>query len=216
MSRIIDISLPYSEALPAWPGEPKPALEFLEQISEGGVANVTKLTACVHFGTHMDAPMHFVDGAGGIDGIDLNKLVGPACVVDMRGIKEITSIELKRAEIPADAKRILFRTDNSELWNDLGHEFYEDFVAITPDGASWLVDRGVVFVGIDYLSIETYHTTDFATHKTILGAGIAVVEGLDLRNVAPGEYQLVCLPVKLADRDGAPARAILIDEKESA
>lgn len=216
MSRIIDISLPYSAALPAWPGEPKPAIEFLEQISEGGVANVTKLSACVHFGTHMDAPMHFVEGAGGIDGIDLGKLVGPVWVADMRGISKITAEDLENSDIPEGTKRILFRTDNSELWNNPAHEFFEDFVAITPDGATWLVDHSVVFVGIDYLSIETYHTTDFKTHKTILGAGIAVVEGLDLRHVDAGEYQLVCLPVKLAGRDGAPARAILIDEKESA
>jgi len=216
MSRIIDISLPYSDALPAWPGEPKPAIEFLEQISEGGVANVTRMTACVHFGTHMDAPMHFVEGAGGIDGIDLNKLVGPAWVVDLQGISKITAGDLANSNIPEGTKRILFRTDNSELWNNPAHDFFEDFVAITPDGASWLVNRGVVFVGIDYLSIETYHTTDFATHKTILGAGVAVVEGLDLRHVNAGKYQLVCLPVKLVGRDGAPARAILIDEKESA
>lgn len=216
MSQIIDISLPYSSELPAWPGEPKPTIEFLEQISKGGVANVTKLTACVHFGTHMDAPMHFVEGAGGVDGMDLNALVGLAYVVDMRGVKEITAKNLERANIPADVKRILFRTDNSDLWNDMGHDFYEDFVAITPDGADWLVARDMTFVGIDYLSIETYHTKDFATHKKILGAGIAVVEGLDLRNVGSGQYQLVCLPVKLAGRDGAPARAILIDEKESA
>lgn len=216
MSRIIDISLSYSPDLPAWPGEPKPDLEFLEQISGGGVANVTKLSACVHFGTHMDAPMHFVDGAGGVDGISLDKLVGPALVVDMRGVTEINADNLGAANIPDNTVRILFRTDNSDLWNNPGHDFYEDFVAITPDGAEWLVRNGVIFVGIDYLSIETYHTTDFATHKTILGAGIAVVEGLDLRNVDPGTYQLVCLPVKLADRDGAPARAILIDEKESA
>lgn len=215
MSRIIDISLPYASTLPAWPGEPKPMIEYLEKIADGGVANVTKLTACVHFGTHMDAPMHFVEGAGGIDTIDLNALVGTAYVVDMRGVLAITADDLERANIPADAKRVLFRTDNSELWNDLGHDFYEDFVAITPEGADWLVTRGMTFVGIDYLSIETYHTTDFQTHKKILGARIAVVEGLDLRNVAAGQYHLVCLPVKLAGRDGAPARAILIDEKVS-
>lgn len=215
MSRVFDISLPYSSDLPAWPGEPKPTIEYLEQIATGGVANVTKLTACVHFGTHMDAPMHFVEGAGGIDSIDLNALVGSAYVIDMRGVSAITSDDLDRADIPVNANRVLFRTDNSDLWNDLGHDFYEDFVAITPDGADWLVARGMIFVGIDYLSIETYHTKDFATHKKILGACIAVVEGLDLRGVAAGQYQLVCLPVKLAGRDGAPARAILIDEKVS-
>ena len=210
MSRTyFDITLPYSPRLPAWPGEPKPVIERLKNIGDGDHATVSRIDACVHYGTHLDAPMHFIHGQSGTETLPVDVLMGPTLVVAMPDADAVSSEHLEKQYIPDGTARILFKTRNSDLWNDLDHEFYKDFVAISPDGAQWLVDRGVKLVGVDYLSLETYHSTDFIVHKTILGAGIIAVEGLDLRNVAPGRYEMACLPMKIVDSDGAPARVVL-------
>lgn len=210
MRKIIDITLPYSADLPAWPGEPSPKLEFLADQRNGDEATVTRIDACVHFATHVDAPMHFIEGGGGVDEMDLDALTGPAQVIHLPGVTSISADDLDAAQIAPGTERLIIKTDNSALWDDMGHDFFEDFVALGADAATWVVDHEVRLVGVDYLSVETYHTTDFKTHTTLLGNRVAVVEGLDLRAVTPGLYDLYCLPMKLVGRDGAPARAILI------
>ena len=209
MRRYYDITLPFSPRLPAWPGEPKPVVERLLNIADGGVANVTRVDGCVHYGTHMDAPLHFIDGGNGIETMPVDVQIGPALVVHLPDADAITAGLLDAQDIPGSTERLLFKTRNSDLWNDLDHAFFEDFVAIAPDGAEWLVERGVRLAGIDYLSIETYHTEDFPTHKILLGADIAIAEGLDLRAVEPGLYEMACLPMKIVGADGAPARVVL-------
>lgn len=211
MPRIFDITLPYAPEYPAWPGEPKPVVERMRSLAAGDSANVTRLAAGMHFGTHVDAPVHFIAGAGGVETLPLDALIGPAVVVDVGEAKVITPAVLESAALPAGTARVLFRSTNSRLWADPGHAFRQDYVALTPAAARWLVDRGIRLVGVDYLSVEPYGEPGHATHHVLLAAGVVIVEGLDLRAVSPGIYQLVCLPLKLVGSDGAPARVVLIE-----
>jgi arylformamidase len=146
-----------------------------------------------------------------VDRLDLELLVGPALVVHVLEASSLSADLLESLELPPGTERILFRTRNSELWARHSHKFDEDFVAITEDGARWLVARGFRLVGVDYLSVAPFHDP-VPTHQILLRAGLIVVEGLDLGQVAPGKYRFICLPLKLANGDGAPARAILLDE----
>jgi arylformamidase len=177
-------------------------------IERGDAANVTQLSMDVHSGTHVDAPCHFIDTGQSIDELGLDPFVGPAVVLDTGPAKEIDGAVLDAAAIPPDTKRLLLRTVNSS--QPARAPFREDYAALTLDGAEWLVDaRDLELVGIDYLSIQRY-TEPPDVHQTLLGSGLAILEGLDLRGVAPGAYELVCLPLRLIGVEGAPARAILM------
>ena len=155
----------------------------------------------------MDAPAHFIDGAPTLDRVPLDRMVGPARVLDLRGRAVIDAEALRRSVLRA-GDIVLFRTDNSERWAKPG--FQEDFTYVTLDAAEHLVERGVKTIGMDYLSIEQFGSKDFAVHKLLLGKGVFIIEGLDLRAIAPGPYFLSCLPLKLEGVDGAPARAVLM------
>lgn len=207
---IHDISVTISPSLPTWPGDPVLELEQIESMDKGAQANVTRISASVHLGTHVDAPRHFLNDGRTVEALPLDVLTGPCYVVQLPdGIEAITSEVLERTEIAPDMKRILFGTRNSHLWAKGESKFQTDFVAITDDGAEWLVEHGVQLVGVDYLSVAPYGDS-VATHKVLLEAGIVVVEGLNLSKVMRGFYELYCLPLKIAGADGAPARAILI------
>jgi arylformamidase len=158
----------------------------------------------------VDAPAHFIRGGTGVDTLELNVLVGLALVAEVRDADALTADVLAELAIPLGAERVLFRTRNSNLWARGVQEFDEDFVAITEDGARWLVERGIVLVGVDYLSVAPFGASR-PTHEMLLQAGVVVVEGLNLSGIRPGMYQLVCLPLKVEGGDGAPARAILMD-----
>jgi arylformamidase len=202
--KIIDISVPVQPGMITYEGDPQVHLERALSIAQGDVANVSRLDLGVHTGTHIDAPLHFVDRAADTESIALDVLVGPAHVVDATRVEQVLDEEsLRGLDLPAGAERLLFKTQNSSLWEL--DEFSPDFVHLTGDGARYLIERGTRLVGIDYLSVG-----DEAAHRELLGAGIAAVEGLDLRSVEAGEYQLVCLPLRLVGSDGAPARAVLI------
>jgi arylformamidase len=206
--KLYDISLPIQAQLPTWPGDPQVELERLASIADGSDANVSSLSSSVHMGTHVDAPLHFIDGAESVDQLDMHSLIGRVHVVDFRGLAQITAKDLQAAGISRRAKRLLFKTDNSRLWDDFSHDFYEEFVAVSPDGAEWLVERKIKLVGIDYLSIAPFHD-GVPTHHILLDAGVVILEGLNLMEVAPGRYTLYCLPLNLVGSDGAPARALL-------
>jgi arylformamidase len=207
--KIHDVSLPLSESLVVWPGDPSVRITQPSHLDRGDMYTVSRLEIGAHFGTHVDAPAHFVRGGAGVDRLALELLVGPAQVVHVPDAAVLTAEVLDGLSIPPGTERLLFRTRNSERWAGGMEEFHEDYVGFTDAGARWLVARGVRLVGIDYLSISSYDDL-MPPHLTLLGAGVIVVEGLDLRGIAPGAYQLVCLPLKLVDGDGAPARAILI------
>ncbi len=207
---IYDISLTISPSLPTWPGDPGLILEQLESMDKGAHANVTSMSSTVHLGTHVDAPHHFLNDGRTVENLPLDVLTGPCYVVQLPdGIDAITAEVLQRTEISTEMRRILFGTSNSHYWVKGEPKFHEDFVAITEDGAEWLVERGVQLVGVDYLSVAPFGDSE-PTHKVLLKAGVVIVEGLNLSRVVRGFYDLYCLPLKIAGSDGAPARAILI------
>lgn len=206
--QLFDISVPIRPGMIVYDGDPDVYVERVKTIAGGASANVSRIDFGVHTGTHVDAPGHFIDGAAGVETLPLDALIGPAFVVDATGISgNIDAATLTGLEIPVDATRLIFKTTNSALW-DLDR-FSADFYALTDDAAKALVARGVRLVGIDYLSIGP-KGNGVATHVALLEAGVVIVEGLDLRNVEPGSYQLACLPLKIVGSDGAPARAVLM------
>lgn len=198
---IIDVSVAIHPGMVTYPGDPQVRTERAAAIADGDAANLTRLDFGVHSGTHVDAPAHFIERGQGADALPLDLFVGPCVVVDATAVE--TEIDESLVDGLDGAERVLFKTRNSELW--ARDSFEEDFVRIGPAAARALVARGVRLVGIDYLSVG-----DPETHTTLLGAGVAALEGLDLRGVEPGEYRLVCAPLKLVGSDGAPARALLL------
>lgn len=207
--RIYDISLMISPSMPTWPGDPSLVLERVKKIEDGSHNNVSRLELSVHTGTHVDAPYHFLPKGETVDTLSLSHLTGRVYVCHLPDVAEITAEVLEQAEIPPRTRRILFKTRNSEIWARREQNFQTDFVAITPDGAEFLVKRGIKLVGVDYLSVAPFGESQ-VTHQILLSAGVIVVEGVDLSQVPPGRYTLYCLPLKLSGSDGAPARAILI------
>lgn len=202
--QIYDVSVPIRAGMPVYAGDPPVTLERVAAIAAGDEANVTRVSFGAHTGTHVDAPLHFDDAGAAVDALPLDVLVGAAHVVDATAARsDLDAATLARLAIPYGADRVLFKTSNSALWER--DEFVPEFVSIAPDGAAALLERGVRLVGIDYLSVGPPET-----HRTLLGAGVVAVEGLDLRGVSPGVYHLLCLPLKLVGSDGAPARTLLV------
>ena len=207
---IYDISLTISPSLPTWPGDPGLVIEQFEAMDSGAHVNVSRISSSVHVGTHVDAPYHFLNDGSTVESLPLDVLTGPCYVVQFPdGIGAITAEVLERTEITSDMKRILFGTSNSHFWAKGEKKFQEDFVAVTEDGAEWLVEHGIQLIGVDYLSVAPFRDSE-PTHKVLLGAGVVIVEGLNLSNVMRGFYDLYCLPLKIEGSDGAPARAILV------
>jgi arylformamidase len=200
---IFDISVPIRPGMVTYEGDPPVHLALALSIAGGASANVSRLDFGVHTGTHVDAPVHFLEGAAGADSLPLGVLIGPAHVVDATGVaEELDENALRGLDLP-DAERLIFKTTNSELW--ALDRFSPEMVKLTGDGARYLIGRGVRLVGIDYLSVG-----DERAHVELLRAGVVPLEGVDLRGIGPGEYELVCLPLRLVASDGAPARAVLI------
>jgi arylformamidase len=201
---IIDISVPIRPGMIVYEGDPEVHLERARSIADGATANISRLDFGVHSGTHVDAPIHFIEGAAGAEALPLDALVGDAYVVDATGVTDaLDEAALRGLALPHRLERLIFKTRNSRLW-DLD-EFSNDFVRLTADGARYVLGRSVRLVGIDYLSIG-----DEEAHVELLRAAVIPLEGLDLRSVEPGPYRLVCLPLRLLGSDGAPARAVLI------
>jgi arylformamidase len=207
--KVYDISLTLRARMPVYPGEPTPLLEPTTQMERGDSYNVSRLTLSTHTGTHIDAPLHFLAGGTPVDQLPVDVLVGPALVVEMPVEQEITAADLEAAAIPPGTERILFKTRNSRLLDD--EDFRRDFVYLTLDAARWLVERGVRLLAIDYLSVEKMDAQPNVVHQTLLRAGVVIVEGADLRRVAPGPYLLACLPLKIEGADGSPVRAVLVE-----
>ncbi len=208
--KIYDVSVPLRADMPTYGGEAGPVLDFLSLLSRGDAMTISALSLGSHTGTHVDAPAHFLDGAPTIDSLPLDALVGPAYVAEFGGDTHITSADLDSMAIPADCRRLLFKTRNSRLWDD--PSFHPDFIALAPDAAKALVERDIRLVGIDYLSIERFHASPHEVHETLLASGVVILEGLDLRRIAPGPYLLVCAPLNVVGAEGAPARTFLIDQ----
>jgi arylformamidase len=190
-----------------WPGDPPVAIERIKDMEHGDTANLSVISMGAHSGTHVDAPVHFIRQGIGVDRMPLDTMVGRARVVEIKDTESIKPDELLRHRIRR-GERILFKTRNSpRVWQT--DEFIEDFVFISDDAARFLVERGVRMVGVDYLSVGSFKHGGSYVHKTLLGGGVWVIEGLDLSHVNSGKYDLICLPLRLVQGDGAPARAIV-------
>ncbi|HEX8475650.1 MAG TPA: cyclase family protein [Pyrinomonadaceae bacterium] len=209
---IFDITVPISPTTtPTYPGDPGIEIESWASLSKGDAANVSMLHFGAHTATHIDAPAHFIEGAGGIPTLSLDALIGEARVVEIpEDVRAIDAANLPLHELDG-ATRVLFKTRNSSFWENPDRQFREDFTYIEPDAARLLVERGVRLVGIDYLSVEKFKSTNFETHLALLSHGVVILEGLDLRAVSAGVYELICLPLRIVggSGDGAPARAVL-------
>lgn len=203
--KIHDISLTISTELPVYPGDPPVVLEALTRISAGGAANLSRLSISTHCGTHLDAPFHYCDDGLTVDAVPLTLLVGEALVAELSAVVAIGRQQL--AGLPLrGVKRLLLKTGNSARLPT--KDFNRDYAHLTEDGARYLLEREIGLVGIDGLSIESFDG-DGSVHRLLLGNGVGILEGLRLDGVAPGHYELICLPLKIQGGDGAPARAIL-------
>jgi len=211
--QIYDLSLSISDSLPVWPGDPRVKITQVSSLDAGDIANVSRIEMGVHTGTHVDAPYHFMGGdTKTVENLSLEVMVGTAQVIQLPDdITEIGADILENAGIYPGAKRLLIRTRNSRQWEMGNTEFFTSFTAIKPDGAQYLVDRKVQLVGVDYLSVALYEDQT-PTHRILLGASVVIIEGLNLSQVQPGIYNLVCLPLKIGGSDGSPARVILIGD----
>jgi arylformamidase len=214
MGRAIDITLMIRPGMPVWPGDPNVVLERVSKIEEGANANVSRLALSVHTGTHMDAPIHFIQGGGTIDQIPLEILIGKVQVVELQDLGSgghITDQVIESCGLQEGIERVIFKTLNTHFWIEKPNQFQTQFIGVTADGAEELVRHKIRLVGIDYLSVAPFKQSR-PTHQILLGAGLVVVEGLDLTQVQAGLYQLICLPLKLGGSDGSPVRAVLIEE----
>ena len=215
MKTYYDISVAIHPDLPVWEGNPPVTIRSSAGIERGAIANVSRLEIGAHTGTHIDAPVHFVPGRKGIDQRVLATLIGPAYVVDLTAVvREVYAYDFDQANITPGTRRLLCRTTNSSLWSKLPSGFDRNFVGIAPDGAQWLIEHRIELVGVDDLGVERFESVGNGapTHRALLENDMIIVEGLDLSDVPPGEYTLICLPVKIKNSDRAPGRAILIKE----
>lgn len=203
----LDISLTISPDLPHWPGSPRTELTRRRDMGRGDAVNDSVLVCGAHAGTHVDAPHFLADGAD-VTRLALDALIGPAVVAALPDVDAVTAADLEALNLPVDTRRLLLRTRNSEGWRRGDREFRTDFVALTVDAACWVAARGIRLIGVDYLSVQIF-CGDPQTHVALLQAEVVIVEGLNLAEVAPGSYELICLPLKLAGAEGAPARAVL-------
>jgi arylformamidase len=211
MTRLIDISLGIAGDMLVWPGDPAVEIEPRVQIAKGDPANVSELRIGTHTGTHVDPPVHFIEGAQGIDRVPLDVLVGPAVVAHLPEANgPIGPDELGALNLPDGVERLLLRTSNSELWRrPRPIEFPDTYACLSVDGAGWVLERGIRLIGVDFLSVEQKGAENHPVHKALLGYEAVIVEGLDLGAVDPGDYTLTCLPLRIIDGDGGPARAML-------
>ncbi len=213
--KIYDITVPISNDLPVYPGDPPIEIRRTQSLENGDIARVSHLSFSTHIGTHIDPPYHFMRDGMKLDQIPLDVLIGPARVVDVGDVDMIDRPVIDRLDLRG-VTRVLFKTRNSCFWSD-SSQFRTDFVYIETDAAQALVDLGMRLVGIDYLSVERFDFDQPTTHWTLLGNNVIVVEGLDLTGIEPGDFELICLPLRIKDGDGGPARVVLksITERNS-
>jgi len=203
---LYDATLPIHKGMVTFPGDPPFHMKALYRRDKGDPFNLASLSMSTHLGTHIDLPAHYIDGGKAVEELPLESLVGLGIVLDLRGKPVLDRKTLSQAPI-GRARRILFKTDNGPLL--LRKKFREDFVHLAEDGAEYLVKRGVLLIGIDYLSIERYMNPGAPVHRTLLNAGVVILEGVHLLSIPPGPYEIFCLPLLIRGADGAPCRVVL-------
>lgn len=208
---IYDVSVPLSSATPTFPGDPGIEIKQWKDLANGDAANVSLIHFGLHSGTHVDAPAHFIEGGVKVDALSLESLIGEADVVEVPEQLRVIDESFIEANCGGGSQRFLFKTRNSGFWNNPEEGFRLDYTYLDSAAAARLVELGVKLVGIDYLSIEGPGTEKYETHHILLSSDVVILEGLDLRRVPPGRYELICLPLRIAGGvgDGAPARTVL-------
>jgi arylformamidase len=203
-----DVTATLNEDLAVWPDDPPLRLRRVSSMDEGEEANLTVIESTLHLGTHIDAPMHYVKDGAGIEAMPVDLMVGSVQVIEIDNPDHIAVADLRPYDLQG-VQRIFFKTTNSRgRWPS--QQFDERYVGVSPEAARYLVEHDVRVVGLDYLSIGPFdEEANGATHRTLLGAEVWVIEGLDLRHIEPGTYQMIALPLKIAGVDGAPARVLL-------
>jgi len=204
--KLFDVSVPLDGLVPTYPGNTPFTLEPIKRIARGDSSNVSTLHLSAHAGTHVDAPRHFFDEGPGAEALPLDMLLGRTRVVEITSRGGIAAETLAAFDLSEDV-RVLFKTANSRLWGSPG--FHKEYVGVTASGAEHLVSRGIKVVGVDYLSVEEFKKAGAPAHHALLGGGVIVIEGLNLRDVEPGIYDMLCLPLRIVGADGAPARVVL-------
>ena len=205
--KIFDVSLPLHDRMVAYPGDPGFSQEYVRRIAGGAGSNNSRVSVGSHTGTHLDAPLHFINGAATLEELPLEALVGPARVFALEVTEKITAADLAPLDWEG-VRRVLFRTRNSELWS--GEGFVPEFIYLTGDAAEFLVGRQIVLVGVDCLSVDQFRAPGHPAHHALLGAGVAALEGLNLSEAPPGDYLLVCAPLRVLGAEAAPARVFLL------
>jgi arylformamidase len=206
MKEWIDITRTLTDGMIHWPGDPPFHWERYNDLNGPGTCNLSRISTGVHIGTHIDAPLHFIDNGMDIAEIPLVQLCGPAIVVDVDAARDVAIEDLQDAGIKP-GERVLLRTVNQALWDK--PEFDPSYYGISADAAMWLVDNRVPLVGVDYLSVDAYRLKEQPAHLALLGNGVVIIEGLDLSKVKPGRYEMVALPLKIAGSEAGPARVII-------
>jgi len=205
-SSIIDISVPLREGMIRWPGSVPFNHTWTKSFKMSDGVNVSMISSDLHIGTHVDAPLHYVDGGTSVDQLELDVLCGTVQLIDISGATSVTADLLAGAGIWPETERLLLKTNNSSFWqSDL---FHTDYVALTRDAAKLLVEKGIRLFGVDYLSVQRYADPP-DVHRILLENGVVLVEGLDLSSATPGSYEIICLPLRIVGAEGAPARVVL-------
>lgn len=206
-----DVTVPLSNELPTYPGDPGIQIGDWRSFAKGDSANVSVVNFGAHTGTHVDAPAHFIEGAGKIESLPIESLIGEAVVVEVPEHYIVIDKAFVTAHVPPESERVLFKTRNSAFWSETPPTFHSDFTHLNLEAATYLRDQGAKLIGIDYLSIERFKSGNHAVHLALLSKGVVILEGLNLSGVPAGSYELICLPLRLRSElgDGAPARAVL-------
>ncbi len=207
---VYDATFPISPTIPVWPGDPNPRIEQIAAISRGDPTNTSSGYLSFHTGTHVDAPYHILENGTTVDAIPLSQMIRLVKVVELpTGIQEISRAILEHLSLEA-SRGYLFKTVNSQKWKKKGLHFTPDYAALTPDAAGYLVEKNIKLVGVDGFSVDLFSASDLPVHHLLLSAGTLVIELLDLRDVPPGDYSMICAPLKITGIDGAPARVLLL------
>ena len=194
---IYDVTVPVSNELPTWPSDPGVEITDYRSFATGDGVNVSMLSLGAHTGTHVDAPAHFIEGAAKVESLPLDALIGEATVIEVpKDVHAIDEEFVKKSFVPG-TERVLFKTRNSAFWSEAEPQFHTDFTYLDLPAAKWLVEQGIKLAGIDYLSIEKYASEKHETHLALLSHGVVILEGLNLTGIAPGQYELMCLPLRL-------------------
>lgn len=208
---IYDVTVPLSNELPTYPGDPGVQIGDWKAMAKGDSANVSIVNFGAHTGTHVDAPAHFIEGAEKIEWVPLDSLIGEAIVVEVPEKYVVIDEDFVAMHVLPGTQRVLFKTRNSAFWNETPPQFHSDFTHLDLPAATWLRDQGAKLIGVDYLSIERFKSPGHEVHLALLSKGVVILEGLNLSGVPAGSYELICLPLRLRSNlgDGAPARVVL-------